>query len=406
MALHQYPNILAENLKILLDPLSPNSNPDGDAVITDLTGNGYNGILYNGATNENNLFQFDGLNDYLIFDGNPDDQAWTADGSVGNTTLCLEFWVKSTDKVGSILRKAWNGGGRYNIVVNHYNFELLVGTGVEGGPDQRKDIIFPVSLSNGVWNHVVVWADESRMGYSINGGQYKDSILHGLSGGASDIGDNNLPLGLMTVYFYGSSWAGITSHAIEGNIGLFRSYNTILSEEEIQQSYLATKSRFEDKVVIEGEWLKVFRQYSGDGDFFSSDNDWEEAKRTNAHDPFGNKYSILDTVEKYKLDGKYTFKINYPQSGITNIWSQTNNPVLDNGSAGVSGYTPISIDTTDNGWGGLERYDAQTSTFLDGTLSPRGNWFYAIGSKSWGGNTTFPGHNTPVNEVELWIKYR
>ena len=60
---------------------------------------------------------------------------------------------------------------------------------------------------------------------------------------------------------------------------------------------------------------------------------------------------------------------------------------------------------TSNSWGGLERLDSQNSTFLDGTVdSP--NWYYAIGSKSWSGPTTFPGYSPPVDEVELWIKYK
>ena len=153
-----------------------------------------------------------------------------------------------------------------------------------------------------------------------------------------------------------------------------------------------------------GNWS--LGQYSGSGDFFSSANDWAEAKNTNEGNPQANKYSILNTLEKYRRGGKYTLKINYPTLGITNIWSQTNNPVTDNGSGGVTGYTAISIDTTANGWGGLERYDAQNSTFLDGTLSPQSNWYYAIGSKSWSSATTFPGPSSPVNEVELWVKFR
>ena len=74
----------------------------------------------------------------------------------------------------------------------------------------------------------------------------------------------------------------------------------------------------------------------------------------------------------------------------------------------MSGYTPISIDTTAQGWGGLERRDSQTATFLDGTISPSpNNWFYAVGSRlSYGGSTNFPGPSSGVNEVELWIKYR
>ena len=161
------------------------------------------------------------------------------------------------------------------------------------------------------------------------------------------------------------------------------------------------------KARIEGDWIMAFRHYSGNGAYFSNASDWAEAKRSNPDDWAADKYSILDQVYKFNLSSKYTFKLYYPSLGTTNIWSQTNNPVTDNGSGGVTGYTDISIDTTANGWGGLERYDSQTATFLDGTLSPIGNWYYAVGVKdAWGGTNTYPGPSSAVNLVELWVKYR
>jgi len=153
-----------------------------------------------------------------------------------------------------------------------------------------------------------------------------------------------------------------------------------------------------------GEWMKIFRQDSSNSDFFSSENSWAEAKQTNTSDPDGVKYSILSSWSKFLRNGKYTLKLDYPDNSITQIWSQTSNPVDSDGSGGVDGYTAISIDTTSNGWGGLERRDSQNSTFLDGTISPApSNWYYAVGSKSWSSSTTFPGPSSPVSLVELWI---
>ena len=151
-----------------------------------------------------------------------------------------------------------------------------------------------------------------------------------------------------------------------------------------------------------GEWMKIFRQDSSNGDFFSSENSWAEAKQTNTSNPDGVKYSILSSWSKFLRNGKYTLKLDYPNNSITQIWSQTSNPVDSDGSGGVDGYTAIAIDTTANGWGGLERYDTQGSTFLDGHVD-HPNWYYAVGSKSWGSSTTFPGPSSPVSLVELWI---
>ena len=60
---------------------------------------------------------------------------------------------------------------------------------------------------------------------------------------------------------------------------------------------------FGSNVEVDGDYVKIFRQYSGDGDFFSSNDGWSEAKNSNEGNPSANKYSILDTLEKYKRDG-------------------------------------------------------------------------------------------------------
>lgn len=124
----------------------------------------------------------------------------------------------------------------------------------------------------------------------------------------------------------------------------------------------------EREVDSYSEWVKIFRQDSSNGDLFSSENSWAEAKQTNTSDPNGYKYSILSSWSNFLRNGKYTLKLDYPNNNITQIWSQTSNPVDSDGSGGVDGYTAISIDTTSNGWGGLKRYDAQGSTFLDGHI--------------------------------------
>jgi hypothetical protein len=152
-----------------------------------------------------------------------------------------------------------------------------------------------------------------------------------------------------------------------------------------------------------GEWVKLFRHNSIDKDFFSSANSYAEAKQTNTSLPNGNKYSILSSWGKFLKNGKYTLKLNYPNNAITNIWSQTNNPVIEAGAGGVTGYIAISIGASPNGWGGLEYYAAVSSTFLDGTINS-GNWYYAVGVRdAWSGVNTFPGPSSAVSLVELWI---
>lgn len=154
---------------------------------------------------------------------------------------------------------------------------------------------------------------------------------------------------------------------------------------------------------VYGEWVKLFRHDSSNQDFFSSDNSWEEARSANTSSPNGVKYSILSEWSHFERNSKFTLKLDYPDNSVTNIWSQTSNPVDSDGSGGVTGYTAISIDYSGVGWGGLERYDASSSSFLDGTLSPQSNWYFAIAGNAWTNADTFPGPGVTVSLVELWI---
>lgn len=155
-------------------------------------------------------------------------------------------------------------------------------------------------------------------------------------------------------------------------------------------------------VEFDGQWMKVLRHYSGTGEYWSSANNWDQARWNNPDNPQANKYSILDYVKNFKFNGKYTFKIVYPQyPDRTNIWSQAQNPlditeVKDN-------FVGIKTGWPHNYWGGLTR-SSYSGTFLDGS-NPHGNWYFAVGSGvSWSGATNFPGPGAPVNTVELWVK--
>ena len=155
-------------------------------------------------------------------------------------------------------------------------------------------------------------------------------------------------------------------------------------------------------VEFDGQWMKVLRHYSGTGEYWSSANNWDQAKWNNPDNPQANKYSILDYVKNFKFNGKYTFKLVYPQyPDRNNIWSQAQNP-LDITEV-VDGVTKIKTGWNGNYWNGLTR-SSYSGTFLDGS-NPHGNWYFAVGSAvSWSGSTSFPGPGVAVNTVELWVK--
>ena len=379
---HQGP-IVTEGLVLAMDAGNLVSYESGSSSVNSLVG-AAEGTLVNGVGYDKahgGSWVFDGTDDFI---------------DLGNQSLiegdfCIDFWYQLTEEksehylfttgyqhAGSIL--IFSGGIWLNSSANDGR--------MPGAPGGTINEITNITVER--TNGVAKWYRNGVYQYSLN---YSGAISTNTN--------------------YSIGWAvprNKPSAYTAGNFYSLKMYERGFNASEVAQNYNALRNRFvnvaPNPIETDGEWLKVFRQDSSTGEFFSSANNWAEARTTNSDNPQANKYSILNTVENYKLDDRYTFKINYPNEGVTNIWSQTNNPVNDDGTQGVSGYIGIDIQTTANGWNGLEQYAAQTSTFLDGTLDPRSNWYYAIGSRPWSGATTFPGWDPPVEVVELWVKYK
>ena len=247
------PPIVTDGLVFAIDIANYNSYPGNGTSVYDLVGI-HDSQLNNGpsySSNNGGYLQFDGTNDYLIITGSlsNDEYAWTADNSVGSDILCLEIWFKTSDTEGRLISKAWNGDGRYNYRVEPSYFGLVVGNG--GGVDDLdsyQTLSFPSvsSTRDGNWHQLVIWANDTTMGYYIDGNSASNTKVHGLTGGVSNRGNNSLHLGLMTLYFYTpeGTWTGNTGHAVEGDVAIFRKYNRVLSSQEVLQNYNALKSRF------------------------------------------------------------------------------------------------------------------------------------------------------------------
>jgi hypothetical protein len=366
------------------------------SLLSDTSGSLENGVAYHPEFG--GYFSFDGSNDRILMEQNSSPSStYGIPLYQGDKPWMVNAWVRTTTggsnsiSVAPILSNRSGGPVYCNMGIgdngvmkyNHYDgaWQTSLGT---------------IPVNDGRW-HMLSWVNRDNDTMDL----YVDGVFD-INVNSEIVGGPSNPVDII-----GGSWASY----FDGDIAFLALYrgNNLFTHDDVMQNYNALKSRFPGslgKVETDGDYLKVFRQYSGNGDFFSDANGWAEAKSTNVGNPDANKYSILDQVENYRIGEKYTFKLVYPTLGITNIWSQTNNPVTDDGSGGVTGYSAISIGASSNGWGGLERYDTQTSAFLDGTLNPIGNWYYAIGSKAWSGATTFPGPSSPVNEVELWIKYK
>lgn len=245
--------IITDGLVFAIDAANYDSYSGSGTSVYDLVGI-HDGQLNNGpsySSDNGGCFQFDGLNDYLIITGSSsnDEHAWTADNSVGSDILCLEIWFRTSDTEGRLISKAWNGNGRYNYRVEPSHFYLLVGNG--GGVDDfdsYQTLSFPSvsSTRDGNWHQLVIWANDTTMGYYIDGNSASNTKAHGLTGGASNKGNNSLHLGLMTLYFYSptGTWVGNTGFSVEGDVAIFRKYNRVLTSDEVLHNYNSLKNRF------------------------------------------------------------------------------------------------------------------------------------------------------------------
>lgn len=159
-----------------------------------------------------------------------------------------------------------------------------------------------------------------------------------------------------------------------------------------------------DMTTDGGGWTRI-HYHTASGSLFVNN---AEALNSNQNLPLTTtKYSILNRLSGFLRAGKYELKIEWPNSGssLRNWWTQTS----DFTSQAVAGYVGVSIQTSANGWGGLE-YGTPGTSLADGSIG--GGWFYAIGSQViWGAtNPGIPasddvvGSNTGAPRVELWVK--
>lgn len=161
-----------------------------------------------------------------------------------------------------------------------------------------------------------------------------------------------------------------------------------------------------DQVNDNGGWTLLMNQNVTQGGYFT---DSTQALNYNESDPTAARYSILNKISKFKDNGFFTLKINWPGYSIKNIWSQTSDPTQD---VDISGYTPINIGATSNYWGGLEYGNGShgptnsNGSFIDGSVN-HSNWFYAVASYSaWSGGipSTSTVSSSGVNQTQLWIR--
>jgi hypothetical protein len=230
MSVAYNPKIVTSGLVLNLDAANPKSYPGSGTTWTDLSLNKFNGTIVNGATYSNNVFTFDGTDDYVSLPSPSSRWNWTP-----AKEYSFEMWVNSSDTSGQYFSKPWNGNGEYNYRSAHNNWYTEIG-------NQSHGQSF-TSLATGTWQHAVFIVNATQKAVYRNGVINASFTNHSITNVTPVLAGSNIDLSIMTLYPYGTSF-DFPTHAIAGNLAVFRAYNAVLSAEEILQNFNAVRGRF------------------------------------------------------------------------------------------------------------------------------------------------------------------
>lgn len=237
MGLAHSPRTITDSLIFALDAANIKSYPGTGNIWFDMSRKNNHFYLRNAPTFQGTYFANDGTNDHYSTSGNPNNFAWTPNGAVGNSTITIDMWVRSSDTSGVFFTKPWNGSGQYNIFIYPTSFVLLCGT-------TSNSVTFGRTISNGTWTNIVCWANATDMGYYLNGIAFSSQKVHNITGDIPSAGNGNIECGLMTLYPYGEGWSGITGHNILGDIASCKMYSRVLTQNEVLQNFNAMRGRY------------------------------------------------------------------------------------------------------------------------------------------------------------------
>jgi hypothetical protein len=226
----QNPGIVTSSLVLNLDTLIPSSYPGTGTTWFDLSGNGYNGTLTNGATFTNNnggAIVLDGTNDYI--------DCGTSIRSLlhGNAGITFEGWYNlaniTTDDGLFAIRASGDGNWFWNIRPGGSTFDTGYSTSVS---TNARSIANPFLSRLNTWVHINTTYTSGALVTYING-VLVDSL--------NITGTVNISSGAV---FTIGSYSAPGTYSMQGNIGSFRTYSRNLSAAEVLQNFNATRGRF------------------------------------------------------------------------------------------------------------------------------------------------------------------
>jgi len=220
--------IITSGLTIYGDANLGHSYPGTGTIITDLSGNGYNGNLINGTLFSGgtpNSFKYDGVNDYIQFPGynGPDNIDYTWGCWVRLNSGLPTMWMKGQSSSDWGLRLEMDGTGQFNAGAA----ASLTSGGTVSGIYAYSTTIIPNITS---WYYIVgVWDSATSIKFYLNG------VLESTT--------------LTTRGFLRNStlgWnSGIYGTTFSNNwVADFEVYARVLSDAEVLYNYNANKSKY------------------------------------------------------------------------------------------------------------------------------------------------------------------
>ena len=223
MSLHHNPRIVTSGFHIHVDPADINCYPGSGTSVTDLSTNGRNMSLINGASISNGVFVLDGSNDHVEYSENFD---WTA------IPWTVSYWANATDfTYPTVIDLISAGNGHFRFIQNGSSISVTFRT---PGGSSTELVGVATPINTGEWYHSTF----TRSGTTFKA--YLDGVLVGTNTNTNFTNSS----GMSVIRIGYSADADGADRTFEGSVGPVTIYQKTLTDAEVEQNYEATKTRF------------------------------------------------------------------------------------------------------------------------------------------------------------------
>jgi hypothetical protein len=212
MGVNYNPKIVTDGLVLCLDAANTKSYPGSGTTWTDLTGNGYNGTLVNGASYNSvygGVIALDGVNDYIDVPINLTNTNYTVMGT-------SRYIIGTYNRTFSAKNNNWLMGHWASTTQNHYAEGWV--SAVSNGPNDVN------------WRTYAATGNYSEDSWAL----YVNGVLNSGPNNSGVNGPDGFAIGSIGGY-------GEFSSAHISNLIV---YNRVLTAQEIQQNFNATRGRY------------------------------------------------------------------------------------------------------------------------------------------------------------------